>query len=189
MIVWIVFIAIMIFQDIPLTATMLLWINVVTDGIPAVALGLDKPEEGIMKHSPRVFQSHILSKRHWIEMFFIGFSITIATLAIYIINLPNGVLEAKNAAFTAIVVFELLHIFLIRSTYKISPFSNKWLWIAVLTTVILQLIVIYVPPVSKMFELGEFMNINWLYIIVGCFGVTLLFKSFPYIIDLFAKEK
>jgi len=60
--VLVVFLAVMFFQKLPLTATMLLWINVVTDGIPAVALGLDPAEQGIMRYRPKVFQDKLSAK-------------------------------------------------------------------------------------------------------------------------------
>ena len=187
--VMIVFLAIIIFQDVPLTATMLLWINVVTDGIPAVALGLDVPEKGIMQHAPKVFQSQIVTKRHWFEMFLFGVLITVATLSIYVINLPSGVMEAKAAAFTSIVVFELIQLFLIRSQYKIALLSNKWLMIAVGCTFILQLCVIYIEPIAQLFEVTKFDAVNWLYIGVGSVLMAFFFKLIPRFLDTLLFKK
>ena len=125
-----VFIAVIFFQKLPLTATMLLWINVVTDGIPAVALGLDKAERGILNLHPKVFQSQIVTKRLWVEMFIFGFMLTAAVLGIYLWDLREGLEQAQGAAFMAIVVFELVNLYIIRSGYKTPFFSNKWLFIS-----------------------------------------------------------
>lgn len=187
--VMIVFLAIIIFQDVPLTATMLLWINVVTDGIPAVALGLDEPEKNIMLHPPKAFQAQIVTKRHWLEMTLVGILITIATLIIYVVNFPSGIVEAKAAAFTAIVVFELIQLFLIRSQYKLAFFSNKWLMIAVVGTFALQLCVIYIEPIAKLFEITEFDLINWAYIGIGSLLIAIFFKLIPSVLDALQRGK
>lgn len=162
--VLVVFLAVILFKELPLTATMLLWINVVTDGLPAVALGLDPAERGIMRYRPKVFQSQIINKRLWVEMVFFGILLTIGVLGIYVLNLPEGVLEAKGAAFTAIVVFELIKLFLIRSNFQTSFFSNKWLLAAVAGTFILQLLIIYVPFLANLFEVKHIDWHDWAYI-------------------------
>jgi P-type Ca2+ transporter type 2C len=70
--VLIIFFGVIVLQELVLTATMLLWINVVTDGIPAIALGMDEAEEGIMHYKPKVFQADIINKELWAEMMIYG---------------------------------------------------------------------------------------------------------------------
>lgn len=164
--VLVVFIAVIFFQKLPLTATMLLWINVVTDGIPAVALGLDKAERGILNLHPKVFQSQIVTKRLWVEMFIFGFMLTAAVLGIYLWDLREGLEQAQGAAFMAIVVFELVNLYIIRSGYKTPFFSNKWLFISVIVTLLLQIGIIYIPFISRLFEVDNINLYDWIYIIV-----------------------
>ncbi len=188
--VLIVFFAVIFFQDVPLTATMLLWINVVTDGLPAVALGLDPTEKHIMRYNPKMFQGEIIPKRIWFEIGSFGLLMTIAVLSLYVLNLPEGLLEAKGAAFMAIVLFELLNIFMIRSRFNAPVFTNKWLWITVLGTVILQLGIVYIPFVAFIFEVKHIDGIDWVVIGIFCILLWLAFQAVQDIgLWLFPDEK
>lgn len=181
--VLVVFLALVLFQELPLTATMLLWINVVTDGLPAVALGLDPSEKGIMNISPKKFQSQIIDNRLWVEMFIFGLLMTAGVLGIYFLRLPDGVETAKGAAFTAIVFFELVKLYLIRSNYKISVFSNIWLILAVAGTVLLQLAIIYIPFFATLFEIKHIGLYDWAYIAVVSVVIWFAFKLVHRILD------
>ncbi len=166
--VLVVFLALILFQKLPLTATMLLWINVVTDGIPAVALGLDKAERGILNLRPKVFQSQIITKRLWVEMFIFGIMLTVAVLGIYLWDLEReGLEQAQGAAFMAIVVFELVNLYIIRSGYKTPFFSNKWLFISVVVTLALQISIIYIPFIAHLFEVENINMFDWIYIVTA----------------------
>ncbi len=98
-------------------------------------------------------------------------------------------MEAKAAAFTSIVVFELIQLFLIRSQYKIALLSNKWLMIAVGCTFILQLCVIYIEPIAQLFEVTKFDAVNWLYIGVGSVLMAFFFKLIPRFLDTLLFKK
>ncbi len=181
--VLVVFLGVMFFQKLPLTATMLLWINVVTDGIPAVALGLDPAEKGIMRYRPKVFQTQIISKRLWCEMVIFGVLLTIAVLGIYVLDLPKGLQAAQGAAFTAIVVFELVNIYIIRSSYKTNFLSNKWLFISIVVTIVLQLVIVYLPFFANLFEMKPLGWFDWCYILVASGWLWALFKGSQKILD------
>lgn len=161
----IVFVGVIILQDLVVTATMLLWINVVTDGIPAVALGLDPAEKGIMRYAPKAFQTQIVGLRLWIEMIIFGIFLSAFVLWMYVLNLPEGMKEAQSAAFTAIVFFELITIYLIRSTYRVSFFTNKWLFISIIFTLGLQFLLMYIPAIADLFEIVPVEPFDWLIII------------------------
>ncbi len=163
----VVFVGVLFFHKLPLSAMMLLWINVVTDGIPAVALGLDTAERGIMRYSPKVFQAQIISKRLWIEMIIFGILLAIQILAIYMLNLHSGEQAAQGAAFSAIVVFELINLYIVRSAYKVSFFSNKWLFISIFVTIGLQLLIVYTPNLAQLFEIKPVELSTWFYIITA----------------------
>lgn len=181
--VLIVFFGIIILQDLVLTATMLLWINVVTDGIPAVALGLDPAEKGIMRYSPRAFQTQIVSTRLWVEMFVFGVFLTVFVLGAFMINLSNGMEAAQSAAFTSLVVFELVSIYLIRSGYRVSFFSNKWLLISIIATLGLQLIIIYTPFFNVLFGISPLTLDNWVFIGLASMWLYLAFKLLQIALD------
>lgn len=171
--VFVVFLALIIFQDVILTAVMLLWINIVTDGIPAVALGLDPAEKGILKYSPKKFQEQIINRRVWLEIIFFSITLTITTLVLFSINLGESLEEARAAAFIAIVIFELVRLINIRSDYKIPWTQNLFLPISIVIAVLLQLTIVYVPLFSSWFELTPIDTFDWIYIVVV--GVVLYF--------------
>src|SRR6185436_13595230 len=95
---------------------------------------LDPAEKGIMRYNPKAFQTQIVGKRLWVEMIIFGIFLSAFVLWMYILNLPEGIKEAQSAAFTAVVFFELITIYLIRSTYRVSFFTNKWLFISIVFT-------------------------------------------------------
>lgn len=174
--VFVVFTGVMIFQKLPLTATMLLWINVVTDGLPAAALGLDPPEEGIMNQSPKTFQGQIVTKKMLLTMFIYGILMTIAVLGIFSIDLNEGLSHAQGAAFTAIVMIELIMLYIIRSSFKVSFFKNPWLLYAVFATVVIQVLIVYIPFVSVLFEIENINLFDWTYIIIASSILWIIFK-------------
>jgi Ca2+-transporting ATPase len=161
-----VFLGLLLFQDIILTAVMLLWINVVTDGLPAIALGLDPAEKGILNFSPKKFQGQIINPRVWVEIAIFSIFLTIATLVIFSLNISEGVNEARAAAFMAIIIYELVRLVNIRSAYKISWASNTWLLLAIVSSVLLQMAIVYVPLFSSWFEISPIDSFDWIYIAV-----------------------
>ena len=179
----VVFLGVMIFQKLPLTATMLLWINVVTDGIPAVALSLDPAEKDIIKKTPSAFQTQIIGKRLWIEMFVFGFLLAVAVLGIYKLNIAESLEDAQGASFMAIVVLELVYIYMIRSTYKTSFMSNPKLLIATLATLFLQIAIIYIPTLAKLFEVTHIEVFDWLYIAASALILWVTFHLFRKFLD------
>ncbi len=181
--VLIVFFGVIILQDLVLTATMLLWINVVTDGIPAVALGLDPAEKGIMRYSPRVFQTQIVSTRLWVEMIVFGIFLSVFVLGSYMLNLANGMQAAQSAAFTSLVVFELVSIYLIRSGYKVSFFSNKWLLISILATIALQLVIVYTPFFNTLFGIVPVQINDWIFMILASIWLYFAFQLMRIALD------
>ncbi len=170
--VLVVFLIIMLFRDLPLTATMLLWINVVTDGLPAVALGMDPAERGIMRYAPKKFQGEIITARLWLEMVLAGLVITAGVVWIYWVNLPEGLSEARAAAFVAIVVFEIMRLFAIRFRYKIGFFSNGWLIAAAALSIVLQLLIVYIPFFGRLFDVTGIDSHDWL--LIGVFSLVIL---------------
>src|SRR3989344_5745875 len=165
---------------IPLTAVQILWINLITDGLPALALGVDNAAKDVMSRKPRDPKEKIVDKNMWFSIFMVGITITIACLILFKLNLPD-VMKAQTMVFTALVVFELGRVYMIRSQYQLSLFSNKWLIGAVLSSFILQLIVIY-TPLRSYFDVIPLGLIDWALILValaifitaGLLGFTLI---------------
>ncbi len=134
-----------------LTAAQLLWINLLTDGLPAVALGLDPKAEGIMKRSPRKKSEGIIDARMIYSILAIGTAMSAVILAVFLHSFfslegaPERFATAQTMAFTCFVVFEMVRVQTVRAYFNTRIFSNKWLWIAVLASFLLHLTVLYSP--------------------------------------------
>ncbi|MBI4896392.1 MAG: calcium-translocating P-type ATPase, SERCA-type [Candidatus Aenigmarchaeota archaeon] len=137
----------------PLVPVQILWMNLLTDGLPALGLGFEPPEENIMKRKPRNPQEKILTKENFMTILFVGILITLATMWIFWTELGN-VTKAETMAFTTIVLLELIVAISFRSRQlitKIGLFSNMKLLLAIASSVVLQVAVLYVPFLTAAF--------------------------------------
>lgn len=148
-----IFLCILLQAPLILLPVQILWINVVTDGFTAIALGLEPAEKDLMRRRPRPQNEPMLDRRGMTSIIALGGYIGIATLAIFLLYLrsdrPNSLLVAQTMAFTAMAVLEqvnLLNHRALRSPLKtVGFFSNPWLLVALAGTVLLQLAAIYSP--------------------------------------------
>lgn len=164
------------FGELALTAVQLLFINIVTDGLPAIALGSDPAQKGIMNYSPKRFQSNIVNRRLWLEMFGFGIVMTALLIAQFSFNLHNGGLHhAVAAAFTATVVLEMVRLVSLRSDYKISWLANPWLIVAVLSSLALQALIIY-SPLAEHFGAAGLSKADWTFIAVASVTLFVMMK-------------
>jgi P-type Ca2+ transporter type 2C len=160
------------FGKLILTAVQLLFINIVTDGLPAVALGSDPAEKGIMNRPPKHFQGNIVNHRLWLEMFIFGTIMTILLGWQFAYNLPRGGLEhAVAVAFTGTVVLEMVRLVNLRSDYRIGWKSNPWLIGAVFSSLLLQAIVVFSPGLSEHFTAAGLDGHDW--VVIAISGVIL----------------
>jgi Ca2+-transporting ATPase len=162
--VLLIFVASILGLPLPLIAVQILWMNLVTDGLPAVALGIDPVSSTAMRHPPRKVGERIMSKSTFLTVFIVGAMMAIATLLIYYLNLPGGVDTARTMAFSTIVMLEMAGLYMIRASYHTGVFANKWLTIAVLSSLALQLMVIY-SPVARFFRTVPLDLMQWGYIL------------------------
>ncbi|MCD6590668.1 MAG: calcium-translocating P-type ATPase, SERCA-type [Candidatus Aenigmarchaeota archaeon] len=168
--VLVVFIAMMIgFRDqttglviIPVSAIQLLWINLLTDGLPAVALGVDPPAKDIMKRKPRDPKEDILNRSMLFDIFFIGILMCIGTLFLFVINIPEGSQKARTVAFTLLVVLEMVRVQSVRLKYKVGVFSNMKLIYAITASLLLQLVVLYIPLLQTAFGTVPLNTVDWI---------------------------
>jgi len=145
-------------------AIQLLWINILTDMFPALALGVDPPSPDIMRRKPRNPKEKILNRSTLFDIIIVGVIIAACTLFLFWLNLPQGGIVAATVALTTLVVFELVRAQLVRWKYKVSMLSNKKLLLAMGASLALQLMIVYVPifqPVFNTVPLGwqEWMEI------------------------------
>ena len=155
----------------PLVPIQILWVNLVTDGLPAMALGLDQPEGDVMKRKPRNPKEGVFARGLGWKVVSRGFLIGIVTLIAFILaykDNPNQLEYAQTVAFMTLVLAQLIHVFDCRSEKSIlsrNPFGNKYLVWAVLLSLLMVLVVIYYPPLQPIFHTVPIHGNDWLMII------------------------
>jgi P-type Ca2+ transporter type 2C len=155
----------------PLIPIQILWVNLVTDGLPAMALGLDRPEENVMKRKPRSPNEGVFSRGLGWKVVSRGFLIGLVTLLSFMIvynNDPAKLQYAQTVAFATLVMAQLIHVFDCRSEKSVlsrNPFGNQYLVWAVLSSLALMFVVIYYPPLQPIFHTLPVAAKDWLLIV------------------------
>ena len=175
----------------PLLATHLLWINLMTDGLPALALGLDPADAGLMTRAPRPRDEGVLTRRMWGGIAFVGAIMAVGTLLVLDAALPGGFLEgsgtmrhAQSMAFTTLVFFQLFNVFNARSDQQSALdglFTNRWLWSAITISVLLQIAAINVPFLQDAFSTELLTLRDWMECVAVASSVLLLREASKYI--------
>ena len=157
----------------PLLATQLLWINLVTDGAPALALGMDPPDADAMRKPPRPTGEGVITPRMWLNIVYLGLIMAVGTLLVLDASLPGGFIEgsgdiryAQTMTFNTLVLLSLFNIFNARSEDQSAftgLFSNKWLWGAVALSLLLQLAVLYTPFLQQAFSTVSLSLEDWVF--------------------------
>ncbi|WP_100408170.1 calcium-translocating P-type ATPase, SERCA-type [Bacillus solitudinis] len=163
--------AMMLGMPLPLVAIQILWINLVTDGLPAMALGLDQAEGDVMKRAPRNPNEGVFARGLTWKILSRGFMIGVVTLAAFWITLQTNLddlTRAQTVAFVTLVMAQLIHVFDCRSEYSVyhrNPFENRYLVGAVIISTVLMLAVIYYPPLQPVFHTVALTGREWLLIL------------------------
>ena len=154
--IWAIFLAPFFLLPIPLLAIHILWINLVTDGLPGLALASEPAEANIMKRPPRKPKENIFSNGMGRHILWVGFLMGITTIGIQYWAIKSGETHWQTMAFTVLCFSQMGHVMAIRSDreslFKIGLFSNKPLLGALFLTVVLQLILIYSPFFNGIFK-------------------------------------
>ena len=175
----------------PLLAVQLLWINLITDGPPALALGIDPKEPDVMERQPRQRGTGVLTTADWLRLAGIGLVMMVGTLAVLDAYYPGGLFTlfgsglepnasdeayARTMAFTTLMMFQLFNVFNCRSTWRSAFkgfFDNKWLIGAVILSLLAHLLVIYVPVLQSAFHTVPLFMVDWL-VIAGVSSTLLI---------------
>ena len=174
----IIFSAMLAGLPIPMAPIMLLWLNLVTDGAPAIALGLEKGDPGIMRRPPRPTKEPVVNRDMLTGIVVISLADTVAVLTAFVFALsrfPGNIEAAQTVAFATLVCSELLRAYTSRSEYysvfSIGVFSNRWMVLATATSFLLLFLVIYVPFLQPFFGTVPLGLNNWL-IMLPCFLIA-----------------
>ncbi len=179
----VMFIASLVRLPVPLLPIHILWVNLVTDGLPALALGVDPINKDIMKQPPRQKDESVLTRKMGILIFVQGLFIAMCSLLAFILVYfveDEGIERARTASFIVLACSQLFHSFNCRSNtesiFKLGFLSNKKLVYATLASFALQMAVVYVPFLQTVFKTQPLGLFDW--------AMVLIISSFP----LFAME-
>ena len=156
---------------VPLLATQILWINLVTDSGPALAMGVDPEIDDVMARKPRKMTDRIIDRQMWSGILSIGFVMGVVTLLTIDIFLPGGLVEgndslevARTAGFTTLVLAQLFNAFNSRSETSSAfhrVFANGWLWGAIALAFVLQVAIVEVPILQTAFGTASLDLAHW----------------------------
>jgi Ca2+-transporting ATPase len=181
-----IFTAILLGLGSPLTAIQILWLNLVTDGLPALALGVEPPENGIMEQPPRKPNEGVLAGGMGVNILWQGALIGLTALGVYYLALRWGrtLPEAHTMAFTTMALLQLVHSFNARSSsqslFEIGVGSNRSLVYAFLASASLQAVVLFVPFLRGFFDTVLLQPTDW--------AVVLIFSLAPLVAVEMAKQ-
>ncbi|RQG95658.1 cation-translocating P-type ATPase [Natrarchaeobius oligotrophus] len=182
-----------------ITPIQVLWINVVTDGIPALTMGVDPAAEDIMERDPRPPGEGVITKRIVTSIVGIALFMTVCLLPLFTLNFYGELVPgydvtgallgwspsyspgrelAQTMVFTGFVVFEIVRIQAIRFRYGLGIFSNRWLVLAVGVAVTLQLLVLYTPTGQLLFDVEPLGLVHWVQIAIAATAFALLMAIF-----------
>lgn len=173
----IIFCAMLLGMPIPLLPVQLLWLNLVSDGAPALALGLEQGDSDIMKEPPRSPLEPVINKDMAIGISVVGIVDAVAVLTVFSIALaryPGNLAVAQTVAFTTLCCSELLRAFASRSEYHsiftIGFFTNRWIVWAVGASFLLVLMVVYIPFLRPFFDTVPLSLGDWALMLPFCFA-------------------
>ncbi|KKQ49661.1 MAG: hypothetical protein US69_C0003G0016 [candidate division TM6 bacterium GW2011_GWF2_38_10] len=154
----------------------LLWLNLVTDGLPAIALAMDPIDPEAMHKPVRLAHETMLSQRFALEIVMLGILLTIGIMAAALIGVRTSAVMGYTMTLTSFVVLEIVRIHMVRSRYHIGFFSNAFLIGAISVSLGLQLCIMYIPALQGIFRMTALGFVEWGIIIGIAIGVLLLGK-------------
>ena len=188
--IMLILLAALIGLPLPLIAVQILWVNLLTDGLPAVALGADQAEPGIMKKKPRSPRSRVIDRDMVLTILLAGIVLTIGTLGVFYYTLPSnfsaltgaaraGALDySRTLAFATLVMFQLFNVYNCRSDIN-SMFrekANKYLTLSVALSLVLLAAVVYLPVLQKLFHTISISLLDWLLVFAVSFSITVVME-------------
>jgi Ca2+-transporting ATPase len=182
--VLIIFLAALIGMNLPLTAVLLLWINMVTDGAPALAYSVDPYGRDIMRRRPKPRDQGLLPAEKLALLGVLGGIATVIALSLFHFyggnsNSPAELMRAQTVVFNFVVLYEVTLIFVIRSSYQVPFLANKWVWGAAVLSLVLQATLMY-TPMAVIFKITP-LALGDIAVLLGCgllFGlIALLYQA------------
>lgn len=161
----------------PLSAVQILYVNLATDGLPALALAVDPPEDDLMRRPPRDSRTGIFTRPVVMLMLVGGVWSTVVNLSLFVWALNSGrsVQEAMTMTFVSLVLIQFFKAYNFRSdrhSVLHHPFANKWLNIAIIWELVMLGLIVYVPVLERTFGTFGLTLVDWLIIVAAAFTVS-----------------
>lgn len=179
--VLVMFLAAFMGLPLPLLPIQILFVNLVTDGLPAMALGIDPPDPGVMNRPPRPPQESIFARGLGTKIGFRGILIGVSTLVVFALSIGAwgmGLREARTMALATLILSQLFHVFDARaedrSFLEVGLFSNPWAVMAVLSSITMLVAIVYLPWLSHLFKTDPLTIGDWAIVFVASAFIQLL---------------
>jgi Ca2+-transporting ATPase len=168
--------------ELPLLAIQILFVNLVTDGLPALALGMDPIEPDVMERKPRDPNESAITRRMWLNIWLVGAVITIGTLAVFYFEMmtltnfgaigigdpgyTDALRRARTMAFTVLVMYQMVQAMNSRSSnlslFTVGFLKNRILLVAISTSIFIHVAIVYIPFLSDIFQTSPLFLTDWL---------------------------
>lgn len=165
----------------PILPAQILWINLITDGFPSIAVTFEPGEKGIMKEPPRKKGEKIVNLEMLVLIFIVGIvtDILLFIVFFYLLSLDLPINEIRTFIFVKLGLDSLIYVFAIRkfrtSAFTSNPFENKWLVLAILGGIVLQLLPLFFVPLRELFDFVPLTGLEWLIVIsLSCLNFILI---------------
>lgn len=191
--VFIIFLAMLMNWPLIFVAVQILWINLVTDSITAISLGLDPKPSDIMQRKPRSPKEELLTKNALLVIGGIAIVKTILVLSLFFFTLNRGLDVARTFAFVGLIFAEAYNLFNFKSLdkplYKTNIFDNKWLLLSLLISLLLTIAIVQVPTLSKLLHVTSITFYDWLIIAVYMSLVLVAGEAYKNVSYFFFQKK
>ncbi|MNM66310.1 Calcium-transporting ATPase 1 [compost metagenome] len=176
------FVAILLNWDTPLLPIHILWVNLITDSFPALSLGVDPGDKGVMNDPPRNPKESLFSGRFGVLLAINGAIMGALTLVAFRVGeylYPDSLMHAQTMAFVVLAVSQLFYALSVRNPkktlFEIGPLTNKYLLGAICLGILLQLAIISIPPIAEIFKVFTLTSRDW--------GFVILLSLIPFILN------
>ena len=163
-----VLLGIMLNLPLPLLAIQILWVNLITDSLPALSLGMEPPDKGLMARRPRKRSEGIINRIMAVDLALIGLVIGLGTLGVFWWLLPAGEVYARTMAFSTLVVFQLWNVLSCKAGEQTAvsraAFNNPYVWGAIVVSFVMLATIMYVPFLQDIFNIVPLTVQDWAFI-------------------------
>lgn len=181
-----ILIAMLLALPLPLLAIHILWINLITDGLPALALGVEREEKGIMRRPPRKAHEHLVEFPHLIFIILVGLVMAIGTISIFLAFNPwKNLAKAQTIAFITLVLYQLFNVLNCRSKdsiFKIGFFTNKNLLMAIGFSILTLILATTLPQIQFVMATIEISLSEWIYAIAVASSALIVGEIFKFFV-------